>query len=131
LGLKLGLIFFYREVFFGANYNDLEDGQEYIQDIWTPGLLVLLLNTLISSSEKISMGPSDKHVLLAKALVETSAGYLLHRTVQETNHLLEDTPESSRDFERMHQGNKLATLTGDLLVVSLIKNVSCTGNNKV
>lgn len=63
--------------------------------------------------------------------METSAGYLLHRTVEETNHLMEDTPENSRHFERMHQGNKLATLTGDLLVVSLIKNVACTGNNQV
>ncbi len=136
----------------------LTDSAEGIQDILTPGILVLMLNTLfnggntktneILSTKYALVFPmllfacmyvyilqchtfSCRQLLLAKALVETSAGYLLHRTVQETNHLMEDSPENSRHFERMHQGNKLATLTGDLLVVSLIKNVASTRNNQV
>jgi hypothetical protein len=68
-----------------------------------------------------------RHLMLAKALVKTTAGYLIHRTVEETNHLEEESPL----YKAMHQGNKLATLTGDLLVISLIKNIADTKSNKV
>jgi len=118
------LFYYYRGLFFGSDL-----------DVVTPGALVLLFERALLLKKGISSHHHHHHnyssspscVSVARAVVKTCGGYEIHRTVGE-----EDASSSNNNVNYQHQGNKLATLTGDLLVISLIKDVVAgTRSNKV
>ncbi|ODN03711.1 Decaprenyl-diphosphate synthase subunit 2 [Orchesella cincta] len=111
--------------------------------ILTPGVLVLLISKLaghaISASSSYaprgdiyySGAASDRQILLARGIVLNAAAYELHRTVIET---VESFADRTLDLSRvpaLHQGNKMAILTGDMLVVNTVRSISAIENNRV
>ncbi|CAL8070961.1 unnamed protein product [Orchesella dallaii] len=111
--------------------------------ILTPGVLVLLISKLaghrISASSSYapkgdiyySGAASDRQVLLARGIVLNAAAYELHRTVIETVESFADNTLDSSRVPALHQGNKMAILTGDMLVVNTVRSISAIENNRV
>lgn len=75
---------------------------------------------------------SHRQILLARGIVLNAAAYELHRTVVETVEPFADSSlANSSRLPALHQGNKMAILTGDLLVVNTVRSISSIENNRV
>lgn len=71
-----------------------------------------------------------RQILLARGIVLNAAAFEFHRTIVETLEPFAEA-ETLAKVNSFHQGNKMAILTGDLLIVNTVRSVSALKNSRV